>query len=105
MVMKRIRRAGLMLALLLWAVAGLLLWRELPPAVTVTLALPGHPLPEGVVREGSAWVIVKETAQHRSVTLDAAGQPRQGIAPGETVVVDPPPGLADGMPVRMRAMR
>jgi multidrug efflux pump subunit AcrA (membrane-fusion protein) len=50
-------------------------------------------------------VLQDKKAQQRTVTLGGTlGDARQvltGLAAGETVIVDPPPGLTDGTSVRV----
>ena len=66
-------------------------------------------LPESAVRREAGrdvvFVVEGDRVERRAVALGAASggriEVRSGLAPGERVVVDPPPELADGTPVRV----
>ena len=82
------------------------------PACSDARHLPGAPggsltVPDGaLVRNGqltSVFVVDDERARLRFVNVgrsaDGATEIRAGLSEGESVVVDPPPGLRDGTPV------
>ncbi|NKC34588.1 efflux RND transporter periplasmic adaptor subunit [Falsiroseomonas selenitidurans] len=94
--------------------------RETPDAVLVpqaALVLPPAPRdaspsappapPPGAPRQGHVWVVEKEVAQRRAVQVGVESprnvEIRQGLRAGEAVVLNPPPGLTDGAPVRLQA--
>ena len=63
-------------------------------------------IPPAALRDGRVFVVRQETVERRSVELGVQG-PRavevlHGLARGETVVLNPPPALADGQTVRLR---
>jgi RND family efflux transporter MFP subunit len=66
-------------------------------------------VPTGALRDGAVWVVAGERASKRSVEVGVAGphlaEIRAELAPGETVIVDPPPGLEDGRRVRVKPGR
>jgi RND family efflux transporter MFP subunit len=63
-------------------------------------------VPAAALRNGAVFVVERETARRRAVTVGVQGpervEIRQGIAAGETVILDPPASLADGDAVRLR---
>lgn len=63
-------------------------------------------VPPAAVRDGRVFVVEKEIARARPVELGVQGpraaEIRRGLAPGESVVLEPPPALRDGQPVRLR---
>ncbi|GGG21522.1 RND transporter [Caldovatus sediminis] len=71
--------------------------REDPEAVLVP--------PRAVVEGGRVFVVEKEIARARRVEPGVQGphatEIRRGLAAGEAVVLDPPPRLRDGQPVRL----
>lgn len=63
-------------------------------------------VPPAAVRDGSVFVVKRETVERRAVELGVQG-PRaveilHGLARGEAVVLDPPASLRDGQTVRLR---
>jgi RND family efflux transporter MFP subunit len=60
----------------------------------------------GGLRQGVVWVVQKEVAHRREVTFGVQGpraiEIRQGVSPGEAVVLDPPATLRDGQKLRLR---
>ncbi|MBU8539423.1 efflux RND transporter periplasmic adaptor subunit [Falsiroseomonas tokyonensis] len=94
--------------------------REAPEAVLVppaAVVLPPAPRdasptappapPPGATRRAHLWVVEKEVAQRREVEIGVQAprsiEIRRGLAAGEAVVLNPPEGLRDGMPVRLEA--
>jgi RND family efflux transporter MFP subunit len=71
--------------------------RETPDAVLV---------PAAALRNGTVFVVERETARRRQVEVGVQGpervEIRRGVAAGEMVILDPPAGLADGDAVRLR---
>jgi RND family efflux transporter MFP subunit len=63
-------------------------------------------VPPSAVRDGRVFVVEREIARARAVELGVQGpratEIRRGLAAGEAVVLDPPPGLEDGERVRLR---
>ena len=62
-----------------------------------------------VVEQGGqsvVWVVTGGTVARRPVTLGAERldqvEVRSGVVPGEGVIMNPPQGLADGGPVRVK---
>ena len=63
-------------------------------------------VPPAALRDGHVFVVEKEAVRRRAVRIGVQG-PRavevlSGVAAGEAVVLDPPPGLQDGQAVRLR---
>ena len=56
---------------------------------------------------GHVFVVVEGRVVRRAVVMGVVGQGvveiREGVAEGETVVLDPPAGLADGSLVRLKS--
>lgn len=81
----------------------------LPPAprdVSPSSTAPPPPAP-GTPRQATVWVVEKEIARRRSVRIGVQA-PRSieitdGLAAGETVVLNPPSGLVEGEAVRLEA--
>jgi len=88
----------------------------MPPLVGMAIAMPaaqGAIVPSNALRAGHVWVVEKETAYLRVVKTapQEAGHPpgpmpgqllvREGIAPGEAVVLDPPARLVNGGALRL----
>lgn len=63
-------------------------------------------VPTTAVRDGAVFVVADERARRRMVEVGVTGphltEIKAELAPGETVVVDPPPGLEDGRRIRIR---
>jgi len=63
-------------------------------------------VPVAAYRSGRVFVVERETARERRVEAGVQAprfvEIRRGVAPGEAVVLDPPPGLRDGDAVRLR---
>ncbi|MBR0645495.1 efflux RND transporter periplasmic adaptor subunit [Plastoroseomonas hellenica] len=64
-------------------------------------------IPPAALRDGHVFVIEKELVRRRPVTIGVQGaravEIRDGLSPGDSVVLDPPARLADGQHVRLRA--
>jgi len=64
-------------------------------------------VPQGAVSGGHVFVVVEGRVVRRAVVMGVVGQGvveiRDGVAEGETVVLDPPASLADGSPVRLKS--
>lgn len=62
--------------------------------------------PATAIHDDAVWVIEEGRARERAVVRGAVGQERveirEGLAQGETVIVDPPESLRDGQRVRVR---
>jgi hypothetical protein len=75
-----------------------------------TATAPGVLVPASAVRESEGTDVVfllrDGRAERRAVSLGGTtGDSRQvkaGVSPGDSVIVDPPPGLSDGDAVSMR---
>ncbi len=68
---------------------------------------PAIRIPGSAVRDGVVYVVEKGLAMRRTVILgavDANGQVevRRGLSDGEDVILNPPDGLIDGRPVRIK---
>jgi RND family efflux transporter MFP subunit len=63
-------------------------------------------VPVAAYRQGRVFVVEREVARERRVVAGVQAprfvEIRRGVAPGEAVVLDPPPGLRDGDAVRLR---
>ena len=63
-------------------------------------------VPQGALSGGHVFVLVEGRAVRRPVVMGVVGQGaveiRDGLAEGDTVVIDPPPALDDGSPVRLK---
>jgi RND family efflux transporter MFP subunit len=63
-------------------------------------------VPAGAVSAGRVWVVEDGRARSRAVTTGIAGRDRveirDGLAGTETIIAEPPAGLADGARVRIR---
>ena len=66
-------------------------------------------VPQSALSAGHLFVVRDGRAERRPVVMGVVGQGvveiREGLAEGETVVLDPPPGLADGSSVRPNRQR
>jgi RND family efflux transporter MFP subunit len=75
-----------------------------PAAVVLSAAGAAAPAAPGQVRRGVVWVAEGETVRRREVEIGVHGaratEILRGLAPGETVLLDPPPRLADGQAFR-----
>ncbi len=78
-----------------------------PGAVVLPAAGSAAPVAPGQVRRGIVWVAEGDRARRREVEVGVQGaratEIRRGLAPGETVLLDPPATLADGQAFRPRA--
>jgi RND family efflux transporter MFP subunit len=63
-------------------------------------------VPQGALSGGHVFVLVEGRAVRRAVVMGVVGQGvveiRDGLAEGDTVVIDPPAALNDGSPVRLK---
>lgn len=63
-------------------------------------------VPQGALSGGHVFVLVEGRAVRRAVVMGVVGQGvveiRDGLAEGDTVVIDPPAALDDGSPVRLK---
>ncbi|MCS6932282.1 MAG: efflux RND transporter periplasmic adaptor subunit [Acetobacteraceae bacterium] len=63
-------------------------------------------VPAAALRGGAVFVVERETARRREVTVGVQGpervEIRRGVSAGEAVILDPPARLADGDAVRLR---
>lgn len=75
----------------------------LVPPAAVVLEAAGPPIP-GQGRRATVWVVEGDRVRRREVEIGVHGaratEIRRGLQPGETVVLDPPPRLADGQAIR-----
>lgn len=66
-------------------------------------------VPERALADGALWVVEAGAARRRPVTVGVYGEDaveiRDGLEGGETVILDPPPGLAEGDPVKIGGPR
>ncbi|MFN3524281.1 MAG: efflux RND transporter periplasmic adaptor subunit [Phenylobacterium sp.] len=63
-------------------------------------------VPTAAIKDGAVWTLERDRARRREVVLGAQGaertEVRQGLRPGERVVLSPPDDLKDGRRVRLQ---
>lgn len=81
---------------------------QFPPALRGAAARAAPETPATGPRRATVWVVEKEIAHARTVEVGVQAprmtEIRGGLAPGEAVVMNPPPGLADGQPIRLHGI-